>query len=111
MILIYISIVYADKMRIAVLDLKAQTGVEQSTANAVSDLIRGKLVKLNRYIIIERSQMAAILEEQGFQQSGCTETDCAVEVGQLLSANYILIRILLIRQEPDEARTLKLRFV
>jgi len=41
--------------------------------------------------VIERAQMANILREQGFQQTGCTDVTCAVEVGKILSASKILI--------------------
>jgi hypothetical protein len=36
--------------------------------------------------------MEEILKEQGFQQSGaCDETNCAIEIGKLLSVNQIIL--------------------
>ena len=43
-----------------------------------------------RYVLVERQQMGAILEEQGLQQSGCVSSECAVEVGNALGAKYIV---------------------
>jgi hypothetical protein len=34
--------------------------------------------------------MAVILKEQGFQKSGCTSTECAVEIGRLLNVQKIV---------------------
>ena len=43
-----------------------------------------------RYVLVERQQMGAILEEQGLQQSGCVSSECAVEVGNALGAKFIV---------------------
>ena len=44
-----------------------------------------------RFTLVERQQMGEILEEQGFQQSGCVSSECAVEVGAALGAKFIVI--------------------
>ena len=79
-----------EKMRIAILDLQAQ-GVSDITAKTVSDLLRTELFNTKLFIVVERQQMDSVLKEQGFQQSGCTETECAIQVGKLLSARKMLI--------------------
>ncbi len=76
--------------RLAVMDFQAK-GVSSDVAKNVSELVRTDLISSGRFVIIERSQMNQILKEQGIQQSGCTEISCAVQVGQILSANKILI--------------------
>jgi hypothetical protein len=35
--------------------------------------------------------MQEVLKEQGFQQSGCTNDECAVVIGQLLGVRYIAV--------------------
>ncbi len=86
-----ITAVHADaKMRIAVLDFRAE-GVDEQTARNISDLIRTELINTDYYTVIERKQMDMILKEQGFQQTGCTDENCAVQIGKLLSAKKILI--------------------
>ena len=84
------SSVFAEKMRIAIMDFKAK-GVSRSIANNVSELIRGEMINTGKYIVIERSQMDQIIKEQGLQQTGCSEVSCAVEVGRILSAQKILV--------------------
>lgn len=76
--------------RLAVMDFQAK-GVSSDVAKNVSELVRAELINSGRYLIIERSQMNQILKEQGIQQTGCTDISCAVQVGQILSANKILI--------------------
>ena len=76
--------------RLAVMDFQAK-GVSSDIAKNTSELIRAELINSGRYLIIERAQMDQILKEQGIQQTGCTDISCAVQVGQILSANKILI--------------------
>jgi len=78
------------QMRIAILDLQP-VGVSELTAKTVSDLLRTELFKTKMFTVIERQQMNEVLKEQGFQQTGCTETECVVQVGELLSAHKVLV--------------------
>ncbi len=80
----------AEKMRIAVLDLKANN-ISKSIARAAADLIRANLITTGHFTVIERVQMDTILKEQEIQQAGCTDNTCAVEMGKLLSANKTLV--------------------
>ncbi|MFP4520977.1 MAG: CsgG/HfaB family protein [Fibrobacterota bacterium] len=77
-------------MTIAVLDFEAN-GVDSVTVRSVSNILGTQLAGEKEYIIVERSQVSSILTEQGFQQTGCTSTDCAIEIGKLVSAEKILI--------------------
>lgn len=81
---------YAGKMTLAVMDFKAD-GVSRQQARRISELIRTEMINTGRYTVVERKQMNQILKEQGFQKSGCSDQDCAVKIGKLLSARYILI--------------------
>lgn len=80
----------ADKMRIAVMDIVAK-GVSQKVAVAVSDIIRAEIIAFGRYIVVERKQMDTILKEMEFQQAGCTDSECAVKIGRMLSVQKMLI--------------------
>lgn len=79
-----------DKVTIAVLDLNSK-GVPKIVANAVSDIIRAEFVNIGNFTVVERSQMNAILDEQGLQMTGCTDASCAVQFGKLLSARRIVV--------------------
>jgi TolB-like protein len=80
----------ADKMRIAVMEFKAE-GVSVKIARVISNMVRTDLVKMDKFIVVERTQMDAIMKEQGLQMTGCTDESCAVQVGRLMSANKMLI--------------------
>lgn len=56
----------------------------------VSDVISINLIKSGTCIVLDRSRIPEILSEQGLQNSGCTEANCQVKVGQLLNAEKIL---------------------
>ncbi|MBN2402811.1 MAG: hypothetical protein JXN64_10475 [Spirochaetes bacterium] len=76
--------------RIAVLDFKT-VGFPAEKGRIVSELMRTDLINTNRFTVIERSQMDMIFKEQGFQQAGCTDQECAVKIGKLLAARKMLI--------------------
>ena len=80
----------AQTIRIAVLDFEANN-VSKYVAKAVSEFVSTEMAKKSELTVLERKQIGAILKEQGFQQMGCTEQECAVEMGKLLSAKKILI--------------------
>jgi hypothetical protein len=80
----------ADKIGIAVSDL-VPAGIKESDALIVSEQLREELMKSSNLRMIERSQMQEILKEQGFQQTGCTNDECAVEIGQLLGVKNMAV--------------------
>ena len=80
----------SEKMRIAVMDLKSDT-VSPKTTSAVSNILRTELTDAGIFTVIERSQIDTILNEQGLQQTGCTDQACVVEMGKLLSARKMLV--------------------
>lgn len=78
----------SERMQIAVVELQA-TGISLAEAQTFTDRLRSELVKTGRFTILERSEMEEILKEQGFQLTGCTSAECAVEVGKLLNVRQI----------------------
>ena len=68
---------------IAILSLQGN-GISASEARILTDELRSVLVQTGKYNVLERNNMESILNEQGFQISGCTSTECAVEAGKLL---------------------------
>lgn len=80
-----------EKPYVAVRDLESR-GVSQNEVALISEQFRAELSKSNHFRIIERNQMADILKEQGFQQSGaCTDDACAVQIGQILGVRNIVV--------------------
>lgn len=89
-IFIPISAISEEKMKIAILDLKP-VGVSAKISGIISNMLRTDLINTGKYTVIERTQMKEILGEQGFQQTGCTDQECAIQIGKLMSARKILI--------------------
>lgn len=76
---------------IAVNDFVAD-GLQPSEARILTDRLRGELLNTKTFRVMERSQMDAILAEQGFQQSGaCNNDQCQVQVGQLLAVDRLVV--------------------
>ena len=92
LILSITTVVYADstKTTMAVFGIRA-IGIDKDVATLISERIESRLVQLNRYDIISRSDIALILKESVFQQTGtCIEEECAVKAGTLLGAHLIV---------------------
>ena len=74
----------------AVLEFEGK-GISQVEASALTDRLNNEIYKLGKYTLVERNQIEEILQEQGFQQSGCTSAECVVEVGRLLGAEKMVV--------------------
>jgi len=79
----------AGKYTVAVLDFEGR-GISQLEAATLTDRLSSELANTNAVILVERGQMSEILEEQGFQQSGCTTAECAAEVGAMLGVQNMI---------------------
>jgi len=78
------------KKNIAVIDLDSRGGLSKSEVGTLTDRLRSMLVRTNAFNVVDRGLMEDILTEQGFQMSGCTSTDCAVEAGKILGVEEML---------------------
>ncbi|SVB17121.1 uncharacterized protein METZ01_LOCUS169975, partial [marine metagenome] len=68
---------------VAVLEFETE-GLDNISSSALSSIVRREVRNNKEYLLIDRNMMKAVLEEQGFQQSGCVSSECAVQVGELL---------------------------
>ncbi len=84
------SIAMAKTQRIAVLDLET-INTSKVYAKIVRNILEVGLYKTKKYQIVERKQIKLILKEQGLQMSGCVDSACAVKIGKILSADYMVI--------------------
>jgi TolB-like protein len=78
------------KATIAVLSFEVREGLSKSGAATLSDRLRTELVTDGVFTVLERGQMYTILQEQGFNQTGCTTSECAVEAGRLLGVQQMV---------------------
>jgi len=77
-------------INIAVADF-AGKNVSQADASIVADFLRTELVNTGVYNVIEKANMEKILAEAAFQQSGCTTSECAVQIGKLLNVKQMIV--------------------
>lgn len=74
---------------VAVLDFEA-LNISQSEASTLTERFRAELTKTGVLKVMARGEMASILEEQEFQQTGCVDQECAVELGQIIAVEKII---------------------
>lgn len=77
------------KETVAILDFEGR-GISEMEAATLTDRLMSEMVNTDAVIMVERNQMEEILQEQGFQQSGCTTAECAAEVGALLGVQNMV---------------------
>ena len=78
-----------EKMTVAVMNWEASS-LDESEVISLSDRLRFELMATGQYDVMERNRMNDLLWEQGFQQTGCTSTECVVRVGQLLGVDRMI---------------------
>ena len=88
-LLLFIGLAFAQDITIAVLEFEGK-GVSQSEASILTDRFRDELFNTGSYNVLERAMMDDILKEQGFQQTGCATSECAVEVGNMLGVQQMV---------------------
>ena len=74
---------------IAVVDFGANN-ISKGEVKALTDRLRVELFRTKHFKVIEREMMEEILQEQGFQQSGCTTDECMVQIGRLIGVEVIV---------------------
>lgn len=77
------------QLPIAVLDLEGK-GISKIEASVLTDKLRTELHNTQHFAVIERAKMEEVLKEQGFQQTGCTSSECVVEAGQLIGVERMV---------------------
>ena len=96
------SILYSQDFRqtVAVIDFDP-SGISQQEATSLTNRFRTAVGDVGAMRLVERGKMEEVLQEQGFQQTGCTSIvarnllplyfeECAVEVGQLLGVQNMI---------------------
>jgi TolB-like protein len=77
------------KISVAVIDLSGKN-VPESGIVALSNVVRRELVRIGNFNVVDRGNMETILQEQGFQQTGCTSQECIVQVGKILGVQKMV---------------------
>ncbi len=74
---------------VAVIDFFSN-GMKEGEVKALTDRFRNELFDYKKFDIMERAYMENILEEQGFQLSGCTSDECVIEAGRLIGVEQMV---------------------
>ena len=77
------------KPTVAILDFDGQN-VSAADVQTLTERMRTEIGNTNAVRLIERKAVEKIMQEQGFQQTGCTSDECAAEVGQLLGVQFMV---------------------
>ena len=85
-----IGLAAEERNSIALIDLAPQ-GISAVEAAAITDRIAHELFQTGKFTVLERSKIEAMFEEMGLSQSGCTDNECIIELGKMLSAQQIVI--------------------
>jgi len=75
---------------IAIIDFEG-IGVTNDEARTLTQRLTSEMIKLEVYQVLERSEMKRLLNEQKFQYSGCVDLNCAVKLGKMLGAKYMVV--------------------
>jgi hypothetical protein len=78
------------KISIAVLDLEG-SNIDKSDLRAFSNRLGFEIFNTGCFDIFERNRMKDVLAEQGFQNTECVSTDCAIKIGQLIGVEKVVI--------------------
>ncbi len=80
----------ATPIRLAVASIEA-VGVADDVTHTVQELLQAAFARRPEFQLVERAQLAAILEEQQVQLSGLTAAETSVEVGAVLNVDKVLV--------------------
>lgn len=65
-------------------------GASAAEVSATTDRLQDLLLRTNRFQLVDRARIDDVLKEQAFQQTGCTSTECAVQVGKVLGVRKLV---------------------
>ena len=87
-----VSAIFAQdgKLAVSILDFTGED-VQDKVLRACYQQLETSLIESNRFVVIEKGQRDELLKEQKIQSSGICDEACAVEIGQLLGAEYLML--------------------
>lgn len=79
-----------EKPIITILDFQL-SNVSKEEGAVIVDFLMSYIIEAKEYRVIDRNERTSILEEIEFSVSDCTSEDCQIHIGELLSANQIIV--------------------
>jgi curli biogenesis system outer membrane secretion channel CsgG len=78
------------KKRIAVINFEDRARYGHNIGQGIADMLVTSLVESNQFMVIERSELDAIMKEQGLGMTGMVTPQSAAQVGKLLGIELIV---------------------
>lgn len=84
------------QVTVAIVDFENQTNhfYLDAWSQRIPEFLRTELSKSDQLILVDRHNIKAILNEQKFSMTGLTDSSEVLEIGKMLSAQYIITGIL-----------------
>lgn len=79
-----------DRGVVAVSGFISSKNGESALVEILNEMAVTEIGKIDTLTLVERGRLGTLLEEQKLSLSGLTDTSTAIEVGKLLSANYLV---------------------
>jgi TolB-like protein len=88
-----LTVLSAENVAVSVYDFSVESEKPEYThiGKGVSRLVAMELRKADNVTLIEREKLNAILEEQRFALSGMADEETLMEIGKLLTADYLVL--------------------
>jgi TolB-like protein len=79
----------AQKPRILVFDIKAEKGVDESSARLLTEIVMDKITNINKYEVIGQKDLDKMLFwESNKQLKNCNESSCLMAIAGAMGAEY-----------------------
>ncbi|MBN1892946.1 outer membrane beta-barrel protein [bacterium] len=79
-----------EKPNIAILDLDG-SGISKEDLKGLTNRFQTEIFRTDQFTVLERAKIDALLEEQQFQSTGCTDLACAIEIGRMLNVELVVV--------------------
>ena len=78
-----------DRVTLAVLDFEAR-GISSLESQTLTDRFATEISKTEKAVLVNRSAMMEIMQEQGYTEAECSSEECAAEVGAMLGVQFMI---------------------
>lgn len=81
----------SSKKIVAVMPVNISANYDEKIADIMENHLTRVLYESNNYTVVERTKLAQVLRELGFQMTGATDPNQSVQVGKMLGAQYSVL--------------------
>lgn len=103
------TILYAEDERVLAVPNIEGKNVPEHIVSTCRNMVEAAIIQTDIFQVISYNDVEQILEAQAFSLSGCTDESCAIEIGELLAAENIVVGEL--TGLTDEKMILALRLI